>query len=266
MKISFLVTLFFAFTLIAKPNANAQFSNSFALWSADWDQMARIYKGLEVGINTGFAGNVTFKSTHFLGGREIVQYEDATSSPMYGLYFGYGTRIAKLSHNQALGIGVGATINFLTFKPESGIRYFGDTASSHYKIQTTKYSYVGIPISLDYKSGAEAAWDRDEGNMFAIGAGICPKIIATGYFNEVSWLSVTPFAKAEFGFFAGLAMKLRATYFIGEQVYANDNPYYAVGYYSGQAAPDFDATLKVSTGGELVISLLIMPFSRSWGY
>lgn len=88
--------------------------------------------------------------------------------------------------------------------------------------QDLKTAVVGIPISLDFKTGGDAAQSKKYGTMFTVGAGIQPMYIMSDGFKSEGSKSINQdtkilsFIKAEAGFRAGLAFKLRAMAYIGQ--------------------------------------------------
>ncbi|HLO69653.1 MAG TPA: hypothetical protein VK167_02205 [Flavipsychrobacter sp.] len=85
-----------------------------------------------------------------------------------------------------------------------------------------KTMIVGLPISLDYKRGGDAAQSKRYGTMFTVGAGIQPMYIQSDGFKSEGSKSIDQdtkilsFIKAEAGFRAGMAFKLRAMAYIGQ--------------------------------------------------
>lgn len=85
-----------------------------------------------------------------------------------------------------------------------------------------KTMIVGVPISLDYKTGGDAAQSKRYGTMFTVGAGIQPMYIQSDGFKSEGSKSIDQdtkilsFIKAEAGFRAGMAFKLRAMAYIGQ--------------------------------------------------
>lgn len=113
----------------------------------------------------------------------------------------------------AIGIGVNYIASTLTH----------DTISlSNTSLQRDlKAAIIGVPISLELKTGGDAAQSKAYGTMFTIGAGIQPMYIQSEGFESEGSKSIDQdakilsFIKAEAGFRAGLAFKLRAMAYIG---------------------------------------------------
>lgn len=75
------------------------------------------------------------------------------------------------------------------------------------------------PISINYKYGGDATLSKEDKFMASVGAGIAPAYITVdplGGAKQDALVKAVPFAKAELGFFLGVAWKLRATYFMGQ--------------------------------------------------
>lgn len=85
-----------------------------------------------------------------------------------------------------------------------------------------KTAIIGLPISLDFKMGADAAQSKRYATMFTVGAGIQPMYIQSDGFKSEGSKSIDQdtkilsFVKAEAGFRAGLAFKLRAMAYLGQ--------------------------------------------------
>lgn len=230
-------------------------------WTMDWDKVAKTYKGMEIGISKGFMSPV-FESYYFEeDGKEFVEKKAITKGQLkyhWGFYYGFAIRLTEFDEKSALGMNIGLMYNVMEMTSgEKDVPVgFGQN------VPEVIFSYVALPISLDYKSGAEAAWNRYEKSMFSFGVGVAPKFTTAGIAGNAT-ARISPFVKGEFGYFVGLAFKLRATYFIGEQKF-EDGPLsddlFGNGFSFGSYSPD----LSVTSGGELVISLIVMPFSRSW--
>ncbi|MEZ5016793.1 MAG: hypothetical protein R2800_07060 [Flavipsychrobacter sp.] len=265
MMIKYLKATLFVFSFFICTTTVAQYG--------DWDAMLTKYKGLEIGFSKGIAGGAVIKTTYKRDGKEIEDYKNAKNNYNWGIYMGHSGRLASLGRNQALGIDFGTMINLVKFTPDGGsysVEYTDNSGRSHLDIGEVEYTCAGFLLSLDYKIGSEATWDREnsKGRMFALGVGLAPKIYTPGIFGGIpSAASLRPYIKAEYGFFLGIAFKVRATYFTGEQVYADNAPALeGLGYYHGTFGPNFLPSVNVSTGSELMVSLLIMPFSRGWTF
>lgn len=168
-------------------------------------------------------------------------------------------QLAKLSSKSALALNVGgqATFAALSFTDKD----LNIKGGSPFTFDWNVYN-ITFPFSLDIKVGAEGASDRSLKSMYTFGAGAALRtfIFEMGS-DDVGLMQVSPFLKVEAGYFAGIAFKLRAQYFIGSQVWSEDDFDFNV---VENAAPDSKPFFRLSSGGDLVFSLILMPFSRAW--
>lgn len=118
---------------------------------------------------------------------------------------------------------------------------------------------VGMPISIEYRQGGEVSLDRKDKMIFAFGGGIVPCIVNSDDYNRVKPYKFTPFIKAEIGFVAGMAFKLRGTYYLGKSKYPNSS------FFNTNDIGAYDE-LHISTEGTngYSFSLIISPFAWAW--
>lgn len=125
--------------------------------------------------------------------------------------------VAHMTPRSCFAINAGVNIIMNTLTHDTVV--LGSTMSFQKDLKT---SVIGVPISLDYKTGGDAAQSKDYGAMFTVGAGIQPMYIQSDGFKSEGSKSINQdtkilsFIKAEAGFRAGLAFKLRAMAYIGQ--------------------------------------------------
>jgi len=123
------------------------------------------------------------------------------------------------------------------------------------------YLILGVPVSLDYKNGADVSLNKKQGQMFALGLGVVPCLSTPAAVNRATQSSppftAVPFAKAEVGAFVGLAFKLRAIAYLrgGIDVNKTEKNLYFI--------PD-ELNIRAQSGYGFHISLIVMPFSYGW--
>lgn len=118
---------------------------------------------------------------------------------------------------------------------------------------------AGIPICVEYRSGGDITLNKNDKGMFLLGAGIMPCIVNSEDADIIVPYKAMPFIRAEAGFFAGLAFKVRATAFLGKSKYWHATSYDITHTY---VKDQMLQTIEGSNGYNL--SLIIMPFSGSW--
>lgn len=117
---------------------------------------------------------------------------------------------------------------------------------------------AGMPLSIEYRMGGDARLNKNYKTCFGIGAGINPGILYSTDYNRNPPLKITPFVKAEAGFFAGLAFKLRVIAYFGETEYDYSENYNKVRGLNNLVRTEIRGNYGYSA------SLVIMPFSYMW--
>jgi hypothetical protein len=194
----------------------------------------------EHSLDVNTAGNPTFKRSKRNG--------FGIGAMIFGNFiklgeFNYGTSILALEYV--------LSINSCSYKFDK-LDYVG--LDKGYKGNFTTYA---LPLTLMYKRGAEADLSQERKTMYSIGIGIAPSIANIDLLGASGRkIPAMPFAMAEYGVFAGRAIKLRATYFPLEKDMFD-------GSHKLQNGNMLRSKLSVSSG--LVISLILMQFSHHWG-
>jgi hypothetical protein len=113
-----------------------------------------------------------------------------------------------------------------------------------------------LPIGIDYKYGCDAIMNKGEKLCASFGAGIFPSMDATIYHgtNDLKF-HARPYLKAEAGLFAGICMKLRLTYIMGNVAYFD----------YGKDDPGNVEHGTFKSTGTAVLSLILMPMSWKFG-
>jgi hypothetical protein len=120
------------------------------------------------------------------------------------------------------------------------------------------YLILGVPVSLDLKTGGDVSLSKMRRQMFAIGAGVVTCISTPSVVERRTEVPVTaiPFLKVEAGVFAGLAFKLRGVAYLRNAININKS-------YSNVFADD-EIKVRMRAGYGYHLSLIIMPFSYGW--
>lgn len=125
--------------------------------------------------------------------------------------------VAHMTPRYCFAINAGANVIMNTLTHDTVV--LGPNMSFQKDLKTM---IIGVPISLDFKAGGDAAQSKQYGTMFTVGAGIQPMYIQSDGFKSEGSKSINQdtkilsFIKAEAGFRAGLAFKLRAMAYIGQ--------------------------------------------------
>ena len=166
-----------------------------------------------------------------------------------GTYF----PIVIVSDNSMLVISIEGMANMTTMTHDTV--FFSDSAKF---IKPFKSLRAGMPLSLDYRLGGDVSLNRSDGALFTLGVGICPTIVNTFDEAVVPRYKFIPFIKAEAGFVAVVAVKLRAMYYFRSSVYRKgDEEYFMNDHY------DYLHTEYKGSNG-FSLSVIVMPFSWKW--
>ncbi|MBS1774265.1 MAG: hypothetical protein JST82_15510 [Bacteroidetes bacterium] len=174
------------------------------------------------------------------------------SKQSYAFYIGSYLPISIISDNSmmVLNIELMGAVTQLTY---DSVRFSKKTAIAT-SFQTVK---VGIPVSIEYRQGADVMLNKKSGAMFTLGAGGFLGIINSDDYNLIKPYRLNAFIKAELGFVAVVAIKIRAQYYFGTALYAYTEDYDLAGQ------PSLTKTnYKGSSGFDL--GVVLMPFSLGW--
>jgi len=117
---------------------------------------------------------------------------------------------------------------------------------------------MAVPVSLDFKFGAEASLQKAAKFTGTIGAGVYPSANMTVDFDNGGFgFGVSPFVKGEIGIKGGILWKLRAQYVMGRI------PFYTDGNSIGGLMGSTNSSELIGKGVASV-SLVFMPFS--WNF
>ena len=121
---------------------------------------------------------------------------------------------------------------------------------------------VGLPIGIDYKIGNDAIESKRLTFGTSLGAGVMPNYNLTTLANASAdsikshgSFGFNPYVKAEVGFFLGWDIKIRLMYTMGDVTLIDVNK-----------PTDYriNGPFKVTSDGNFMISLVLMPFSGGW--
>jgi hypothetical protein len=126
-------------------------------------------------------------------------------------------------------------------------------------VKTAEAYRVGMLLSVEYRLGGDVTLNKNEGVMFTVGGGFNPSIVSSTDYDIIVPYKLVPFIKAELGFFAGMAVKLRGIMYFGSSVYASDEAYDI----NQTVVTDHLKTYMSGSNG-FDLALVIMPFSVRW--
>ncbi len=170
-----------------------------------------------------------------------------------GTYF----RLKRMGNASSLCLTVDYMYNMMTWKSKvDGFAFENDFLLDGATVQ------MALPIGLDIKLGAHAVDLRTPRFCAAFGAGVYPSYALTTLTGVPVTIdptfAVTPYVKAEVGIFAGICVKVRAMYAIGDLAYMDYK------HDEGDGNIQAGGTAKLTGKSNFAISLLLMPFSYKW--
>lgn len=241
-------TLLSAFVLFSSGTAEAQ----------SYQQFMRGPKRIEIGYSFCMtAATYTYHATTF--DESTISLVDTTYREKIRTKGGFGATvgtyfpIAPIGDKGALAISLSFMYNALlwegsSFSYESNSET-GTTSSGSGTVE------MALPVGVDYKFGCDALLDKSKRFCYTVGAGAYPSLTATVYKdNAGAGFHVLPYLKAEVGVFAGICMKVRATYAFGTLKYINYNEDYG----------NVQSQTSLKGKSALTLSLILMPFSWKW--
>lgn len=120
---------------------------------------------------------------------------------------------------------------------------------------------IALPIGIDWKAGTDAIKTKRLKFGTSLGAGFIPQFNMTSMveptkFDAQNSFGFTPYLKAEGALFAGMCLKLRLIYTMGNITFID----------VARAVPGYnDGPYKITSTGNVMLSFIIMPFSAGWG-
>lgn len=133
---------------------------------------------------------------------------------------------------------------------------FADSGKFMHPFETYR---VGIPLSLEYRLGGDVTLNKRNKSMFSVGVGILPSLNNSDDYGHRPPYKILPFVKAELGFFALVAVKVRAVGYFGNTDYV-----YSELYNVAQGGRGDYLKAEARGGNGFNLSVVVMPFSFKW--
>lgn len=182
---------------------------------------------------------------------------DMKTNAAWGFTVGTYFPLKRIGAASSLNLSIDYMYNLMTWKSE--VPFGLESANFVFDGATVQ---MALPIGLDLKFGADAVQTRSPRLCGTVGAGVYPSYAITSLTGAPLTIDptfgVAPYIKAELGVYAGICMKVRLLYAIGDLNYM-DIRNNSSG--NGQTAEGYN---KLVGKSNLAISLLIMPFSYKW--
>ena len=173
---------------------------------------------------------------------------------------GLAIPIKATGHISCWAIGLQAMVNMNTWTDLNQKMSSDGSYTSSSKPLTAATMQIALPIGLEWKAGCDAITTKRLAFGTALGAGMMPQVNMTTIDNASGIdghmaFGATPYLKGEVAFNVGLCLKLRVMYTMGD-ITLIDVP---------KAIPNYtDGPFKINSNGNLILSLVIMPFSGGW--
>ncbi len=177
------------------------------------------------------------------------------TKPSFALYIGSYFPVTTIGENGMIVVNTElmAAVANLTY---DSISFLG---SRDYAAEFSTYKF-GALLSLEYRVGGDVTLSKGDGTMFTLAAGLNPCGVTSGDYNKIPPYKIIPFIKAELGFFAGMAVKVRGIMYFGNSGYEKNRTWNLT---NTEGVGDYLETyIAGSNGAEL--GLVIMPFSVMW--
>jgi hypothetical protein len=119
---------------------------------------------------------------------------------------------------------------------------------------------IALPIGIDYRIGNDAIESKRLAFGTSLGAGVMPNynmssLTGIDSIRSHNAFGFNPYVKVEGSVFLGICMKVRIMYTLGDVTLIDVNKpvHYRI-----------DGPFKVTSNGNLMLSLVLMPFSSGW--
>jgi len=269
MKFIKKLPVFLAFAFLGIPN------HSFAQYHYDTEPFFSYFKDLK---RWDFAGGVVLPTGTFNGVSQVQRpgfIGDTTAKRKLTGQTGLGGSISVFApfkgtgHISYWGMDVGVMVNELLWHNLNQI--YSPDNNSYSNGTNVSISAVtmqlAIPLGISYKVGCDAIESKRLPLCASFGAGIIPQVNYTNLesisqFNAQYGWGVTPYAKVDLGFFAGICWKLRFMYTYGKINLFDANA--AIPGSTPSSPKLTDGPFGFSSTSSFMVSLVIMPFAAGW--
>lgn len=207
---------------------------------------------------------------HYLSGKVNMKYQgwDIASNDIYKKEFNEKIRlrgnwtgyigsyfpVTIVSDNSMLVVNTELMVSMASLTYDSLI-FLG---TNNYAEGEDSYK-LGALLSLEYRLGGDVTLNKKDGAMFTMGVGVNPCIVNSDDYNVILPYKFIPFLKAELGFFAGIACKIRGIMYFGNSVYADKETF---GISNTGVGDNLKTYISGTNGFDL--ALVLMPFSYKW--
>lgn len=216
------------------------------------------YLSYEVGYHYPIS-QATFNHTYVNEVNGMYTGEKTISRSLKGKGFGgHGGVYYPLFHateKSVVALNVGAVVNILKY--DIGEIRPTDTRVYNYSFASAQAS---LPLTMDYKYGGEAMYDKAEKVSFTAGFGLSPTLYMANFGPApYAKLGLRPYVHAELGFFAFIEWKVYASCMMGNAtIFKGDNET------AGLENMPFNSRISMDAKPVFSIGFSTMPFSWDW--
>ncbi len=168
--------------------------------------------------------------------------------------------LVKSGKNGMFALDVNCTVSLFNYEV-GDIKYTPTTYITEHSFS----EQASIPFALAFKSGGDVNRNKKDKFMFTFGIGIAPTMSISKVVSPDLQFTARKFLMVEMGYFAGIAWKVRCTYYTGTMTIINTTDQ-SFEYISSGTIQGNDEMKSTVTGKSCFnISLMCMPFSWHWG-
>src|ERR1700761_4372996 len=218
MNLKYLIVFLLVFSiespLMAQENFNSNHFHFF--FGSPIPEKTGFEKFLErfyIGISYPLASiDVKEHYSQYVGTRilDTTVSKSVSSAPSFGGFIGFFVPLAYIGENSGcLAINAEIMGTYTTWDVKA-VNFTNGAIGAHDDATATSIA-VGLPLSIDYKYGADGILDKYKRFMLTLGVGGTPTAYTNTYVKSGTSFAFIPFIKGEIGFFAGVGMKLRGT-------------------------------------------------------
>jgi hypothetical protein len=226
-------------------------------WGDKWNSENRIEIGFGM-MYTNYYYEGSYENYEYAKVYDVKYYKQIRPASSFSFIMGYSYPLTKFGEKTTLALTVNCLYNLFKGRDDS-VRVSSGTVLSGLAAE-----HIGLPVSLDFKSGADAVYDKQYNFMYNFGLGFMPNF-STYKIDGESFRTITaaPFVKAEVGVRFGIAMKLRVMY-VYRNSFINYDGYDDMNNKYGPQKLQLNYKGNLTQDPELTVALVIMPFSFMW--
>ncbi len=189
-----------------------------------------------------------------------------TSTNGYGGTVGLTVPFAATGHISCWAMSIHALFNYYKWDDLNRAYNSDGTFKELPNVMNSTTMQIAMPIGIDWKVGCDAFMTKRLTFGLDFGAGIMPHVnfssidTANKAFAPQQSVGLFPYANADFSIAAGFCAKIRVMYTMGNAELVNSTN--TIG--NTGLRPFTDGPFRITANNHLMVSLILMPFSRRW--